>query len=112
MKSGELEQVAGEDLDFGSVELGGELGDEEAEGAAGGFMLVLAGIGIGGLVEEVPGFGGAGEEEAEGGQGGHAPGSIRIRPVGAGIVAEGLGVEAEAEGDEEVVGPEGEAFEG
>lgn len=103
--------MTGEGGDLGGVEIGGKGGDGIPEGKAGAFPHVVGGIGIRGVIEELVGFLGVREEEAEGGNGPHAEGGVVVCPVRAGIMAEGLGVEAEAEGDEEVVGPQGEAFE-
>lgn len=103
--------MAGEGGDLGGAEVGRPFGDGVPEGAAGGLAAFLRGIGIGGVVKELVSLDRVREEKAEGGDGPHAEGGVVVCPVRAGIVAEGLGVEAEAEGDEEVVGPQGEVFE-
>lgn len=111
METGQLEEMAGEDFDLGRAEVGREGGDLVFVGAAGGLALVLEGGGIGGLIQEGVGAAGGGEEKGQGGDGPHADGGAFVCPFGAGIGAEGLGMKAEAEGDEEVVGPQGLALE-
>lgn len=103
--------MTGEGGDLGGVVGGGGPGDDGAKLTLGGLAAFLGGIGIGGLIQEAEGLFRLGEDKAQGGDGPHAEGGVVVCPVRAGIMAEGLGVEAEAEGDEEVVGPQGEAFE-
>jgi hypothetical protein len=111
VESGQLQEMAGERFDFAGAEVRGEGGDLVTVGTAGVLALLLGGSGIGGLIQEGVGAAGRGEEEGQGGNRPHAGGGLFVCPFGPWIGAEGLGMEAEAEGDEEVVGPQGQPLE-
>jgi hypothetical protein len=111
VESGQLQEMAGEGLDFAGAEVRREGGDLVTVGPAGVLALLLGGSGIGGLIQEGVGPARCGEEEGQRGNGPHADGGLFVCPFGPWIGAEGLGMEAEAEGDEEIIGPQGQPLE-
>jgi hypothetical protein len=111
VETGQLQEMAGEGLDFAGAEVRREAGDLISIGPAGLFALLLRFGGIGSLIQESVGAARHGKNEGQGGNGPHAGGGLFVCPFGPWIGAEGLGMEAEAEGDEEIIGPQGQPLE-